>query len=422
MRSIAPFLALVIGLVACQDRQTTGPTDGPQLAVTSTRPVHQVIGGGSIVREDIAGAPREIYGFQALVDAAGRATGEAEVHFPSDVVKMHIAVKCLAIERNMAWLSGPVTRSDNPATPVGRVFLWQVQDNGEVQGAPPDFISNFVYKRDGNYQPDVCRWKPAMDTYPWDNGNVWILTPGAPSLSDLVGTWDATVLYFINPENPADTADLFKAGAQLRWTVAPDGRFSQIWWRPGVIFENVTGVMDLVNGQLVMWTGEDPTPTPIACQDLRFNGSTMSARCDVEAGYDWDGDGDDDPSRVVGEWRLKRTGVLVGDVAGTWDATKWRYTSVSDPTRSVNLVSAGVAITLTVGLDSRGTVAFSTGETDTGELLFDGSQMLTRNGEAAAYTFTLDKTTWSFTGLHPYDVDGNGTREPATLEVVLARR
>jgi len=421
MRTIAPLLALAIGLVACQDRLTTNSAEDPLFATATAPRVQRVVGGGSIVREDIAGAPREIYGFQAAVDAAGHVTGEAEVHFPSDTVKMHIAITCLAIERNQAWLSGIVTRSDNASTPIGRVLVWQVQDNGAVKGAPPDRISNFAHKAQGDWSPDVCRWKYPMALYPWDNGNVQILTPGVVSLADLVGTWDATVLYFVNPDNPADTVDLFKNGGRMRWTIAPDGRWSQIWWRPGAIFENTAGVLDLVNGQLVMWAGEDPNPTPVACQEMRFGGSTISARCDVGEGYDWDRDGDDDPSRLVAELRLKRTGVLVNDVAGTWSATRWRYTSVEDPTKSVDLVSAGVVITLTVGLDSRGTITFSPGGTDTGELLFDGNQMLTRNGEANAYTFTLGKTAWSFTGLQAYDVDRNGTKEPATLEVVLAR-
>ncbi len=424
MRTVTPLLALAIGLVACQDRLTTNPAAAPLSAVASAPGAQRVIGGGSIVREDIAGAPREIYGFEARVDAAGNATGEAEVHFPSDNVNMHIAVQCLAIERNQAWLSGTVTRSDNPSTPVGRVLVWQVQDNGAVQGAPPDRISNFAHKAQGDYSPDVCRWKHPMTLYPWDNGNVQILTPGAVSLADLVGTWDATVLYFINPANPADTADLFENGGRMRWTIAPDGRWSQIWWKPGVIFENTAGIMDLVNGQLVMWAGDDPNPTPVACQEMRFGGSTMSARCDVGAGYDWDGDGDDDPSRLVAEMRLKRTGVLVNDLAGAWQATVFRYTSTANPNATVDLVEdKSYSIMLIVGLDSRFYLVVEPGgwTSTTDALLVEGDQMLTRNGDASAFVFALKGGTWSFTGLHAYDFDGNGTREPATLEVSLVR-
>jgi hypothetical protein len=422
MRTIAPLLALAIGLVACQD--TTNPAEGPQFARASAPRVQRVVGGGSIVREDIAGAPREIYGFQAQVDASGHASGEAEVHFPSDNVKMHIAIKCVAIERNIAWLSGPVTRSDDPLTPVGRVFVWRVQDNGEVQGAPPDRISNFLHRPSDNFPEDVCREKRPLTTFAWDNGNVQILTPGALSLADLVGTWDATVLYFINPDNAADTADLFENGGRMRWTIAPDGRWSQIWWKPGMIFENTAGVMDLVNGQLVMWAGDDPNPEPIACQEMGLRGNTMSARCHVEHGYDWDGDQGDDPSFLVAEMRLKRTGVLVNDLAGTWQATLFRYTSTADPNATVDLVGdLGYSIALAVGLDSRFYVVVEpVGWTSTTDaLLVEGDQMLTRNEDASAFVFSLKGGTWSFTGLDAYDFDRNGTMEPATLQVVLMR-
>ncbi len=427
MRRISACLLLAIGTVACQDRMpTAGPASAAQVpaASASASATYRVTGGGSIVREDIAGAPREIYGFQAEMDAAGNVTGSAEVHFPSNDVNMHIAVQCLAVEFNQAWLSGTVTRSNNPDTPLGRVLLWVVQDNGEGSAAPADRVSNFAHKAQGDYQPDVCRWKPAMTTYPWDAGGVQILTPGALGLADLVGTWDATVLYFVNPQNPADTADLFKAGGQMRWTIAPDGHWSQIWWKPGAIYENTAGVLDIVNGELLMWSGEDPSPVAIECQELHVSASTMRSRCDVEYGYDWDGDGQDDPSHLVSEMRLKRTGVLVNDLAGTWRATVFRYTSTADPNATVDLVAdMGYSMTLVVGLDSRFYVTIEpAGWTSTTDaLLLEGDQMLTRNEDASAFLFSLERGTWSFTGLDAYDFDGNGTAEPATLEVSLVR-
>ena len=419
------LLLLPLAAVACRDQSPTAPADAPEFAMVAGRPAYLVTGGGSVVREDIAGSPREIYGFTAQVDAQGNVRGSAEVHFPSDAVKMHIAVQCLVLERNIAWMSGPVTRSDDPATPVGRVFLWQVQDNGAGQGAPPDRISNFIHGAQGEYATDVCRWKPALVTFPWDNGNVSILTPGMPGLADLVGTWDATVLYFVNPANPADTADLFESGGRMRWTVAPNGRWTQIWWTPEAIFENTSGVVDLINGQMVMWADGQPTPTPIACEDVRVTGQSIGVRCDVGVGYDWDGDGTDDPSRVVGEWRRKRTGVLINDLAGTWDATLFRYTSTTDPSVTVEGVAdLGYAITMTVRLDSRFFIHVEplgwTSTTD--HLLVEGDRMLTRNGDASAFVFSLVRDTWSFTGLDEYDFEGDGTPDPAMLEVVLVRR
>jgi len=321
-------------------------------------------------------------------------------------------------------MSGTVTHYNDQTVPVGRVFVWQVQDNGEGQGAPPDRISNFVYRAQGNYAPDVCRWKPAMTTFPWDNGSVRILTPGMPSLADLVGTWDATVLYFVNPADAADTADLFESGVRLRWTVAPDGRYSQIWWTPDGIFENTSGVADLINGQMVMLADGSPGPIPVSCEDVRVTGQSISARCDV-VGYDWDGDGTDDPSRAVGEWRRKRTGVLINDLAGTWDAKLFRCTSTTDPATTVDMVAdQGLSITMTVGLDSRFTVRVEplgwTSTTDA--LLVEGDRMLTRNGQASSFVFALEGDTWRFSGLDECDLDGDETPDPAMLEVVQVRR
>lgn len=423
MNRIVLIPLLAAAAVACGDQGPALPTDAPQFAMAASRPVLRVTGGGSVVREDIAGSPRETYGFQAQVDAAGNASGEAEVHFPSDVVKMHIAVQCLVVERNTAWMSGTVTHYNDQTLPVGRVFLWQVQDNGEGQGAPPDRISNFVYRAQGNYAPDVCRWKPAMTTFPWDNGNVRIITPGMPSLADLVGTWDATVLYFVNPADPADTADLFEGGGRMRWTVAPNGRWTQIFWTPDAIFENTAGAVDLVNGRILMWGDGDPNL--IACDDVRVTGQSIGVRCDVPVGYDWDGNGSDDPSLVVGEWRRKRTGILINDLAGTWDATLMRYTSTSDPAATVEVVAdLGYAVTMTVRLDSRFFIHVEPwGWTSTTDwLLIDGDRMLTRNGDASAFVFSLERDTWSFSGLDEYDFDGDGTPDPAMLEVVLVRR
>ena len=419
MRTIVPCLALAFGLVACQDREITVSDHDAQFAVALARPVYQVTGGGSIVREDIAGAPREVYGFQAWVDAAGRVTGEAEVHFPSDVVKMHIVVQCLVLEGNRAWLSGAVTRSDDPLTPVGRVFFWQVQDNGEGRGAPPDRISNFVHRPTNNYPADICRQKLTVPTFPWDNGNVQILTPGGPSLADLVGTWDATVYYMVNPDVPADTVRMQDFGVRARYTVAPDGRYSLIYWTPGMLLEFTTGVVDIVNGQLVSWNDADPEV--VIYDHIRVTGRTVAIEGDVADGYDWDGNGDDDPSHVVVELRRKQTGILVNDVAGTWNATVFRWRSVSDPTLVMDLIGSGGYYTMALGLDSRG-ISSTPGGTETGVVLFDGDRMLTRNGVSRAFTFAVTGDTWSFTGLFPYDFHGDGTPDPATLEVVLARR
>jgi hypothetical protein len=84
----------------------------------------------------------------------------------------------------------------------------------------------------------------------------------------------------------------------------------------------------------------------------------------------------------------------------------------------------GYAITMTVRLDSRFFIHVEPlGWTSTTDwLLVERDRMLTRNGDASSFVFSLVRDTWSFAGRDAYDFDGNGILDPATLEVVLARR
>lgn len=431
MKPIVPLLGAVLILTACHDGSPTSPAEKLQPAVTETSPARQVIGGGTFVRDDLEGSPRGSYAFRAQVDGEGTVTGQAEIHFATLDVQVHIDIQCLAVQGNDAWLSGPVTSSSDPTMPVGRVLVWQVQDNGDGEAVFPDRISAFAWSGSGNYAPDVCRWKYPMSMRPWENGNVRILAPGSVGLWDLVGTWDVTKFICINLANPADTQFLAGSGVAMRQTIAPDGRWTMVYWLPGppgVIFENTRGWTDVQDGVVRVFGDESPTvieyPADVTGNVLRmeFDGNVCH----------WDDDDQEDPSHVVGESRRKRTGVLVDDVAGTWDATVWRYTSVADPTVTVDQVAQGIAITLTLGLDSHYELVFRLGDLaleESGEMIFEGNELLTRKSEggldaASSGTFELRGDVFSFTGLADNDMDGNpGTpNEPATLLAVLVRR
>lgn len=418
MRHIMPYLALAAGLAACREQGAFAPEPDLQVSTSAATPVYRVVGGGSVVREDIPGSPREIYGFQAQVDAAGNTTGSAEVHFPSDVVKMHIAVQCLVVERNRAWMSGPVTRSDDPLTPVGRVFLWQVQDYGQGQGAPADRISNFIHRPADNYPPDICLAKLPLTVYPWDNGNVQILTPGTLGLADLVGSWDAVMIRYIRLPDLDDTLDLGTSGVNARLTIAPSGNASMIFFQDGLIFEDDAGTVDVVNGRIAMRFGGGQGGV---MDQGGVRGNILWGSAVAPDVYDWDGDGNDDPTRVEMEWTMLRSAVTVGDVAGTWHATTFRWRSVADPTLVWDLIARGGYYDLTVWLNGYA-VSDASGSPATFALMFDGDRMLTRwNSEARNFAFTLRRGTWTFSGPYAFDVNEDGTPEPATLEVVLVR-
>jgi hypothetical protein len=425
MHRIIPLL-LAIALAACHDDVPTSSDDGPLFAKGGSRPVYQVSGGGSVVREGPSGARRSVYAFHATLDATGTVSGEAEVHFTSTPAHLHIDVQCLVVRGNEAWLSGPVTRTDNPHYYVGGVFLWRVQDNGQGRSAEPDRISSFVWRPEDNYPPAACVWQPEPDSWvmdPWTDGNVQIRGDNEDfSLADMAGTWDAVLSKYIWLEDPRDTFDVLATGTRFRMTVAPDGAFSMVWWVPGEIIENGHGTMEVTNGEARITIPEAPGVVVVA--RLWHVGRAVWMESD-QMGHDFDGDGEEDWSHVVGLSEPKTTGTLIGDLAGTWEASIWRYTNPSDPTKTVEVIGdLKYSITLTVGLDSR--LSFTvepigwTSTTD--ELLIDGNQMLTRNDHAQSFVFSLKGDTWSFTGLDEYDWNGDGKQDPATLEAVLVRR
>ena len=425
MRRVIPFLLLAAAIAACQDDVPTVPLDGPLFSAVGGRPVYQVSGGGSVVRDDPAGPRRSVYAFSVTLDATGRASGQAEIHFTSTPAHLHIDVTCVVVRGNEAWLSGPVTRSDNPQFYLGGVFLWRVQDNGQGPTAAPDRISSFVWNPQQNYPPSACLWQPtSMTMNPWTNGNVDIRGDNEGlDLAFMTGTWDATLLRMIWLEDLSDTLDVMAMGERMRMTVAPNGDFTNVWWRPGQIWENTHGHMEIVDGEAVITSPEAPG-VEIRARLWRV-GDAGWTESDQMA-HDFDGDGEEDPSHVMGLMRRKTTGTLIEDVAGTWAATTWRYTSTADPSVVLDGVGDGIhSVTLTVTLDSRiSFVIMPEGWTSTtDELLIEGDQMLARNGSGSeSFVFSLEGDTWSFSGLQELDIDQDGDQDQAMLEVVLVRQ
>ena len=82
------------------------------------------------------------FSFSAVLRADGTATGQAEVHARSLDALAHIAIDCLAVDGNIAHMSGTVTHTSDPT-----IFLpdeqvhFAVQDNGEGADDPADRIT-----------------------------------------------------------------------------------------------------------------------------------------------------------------------------------------------------------------------------------------------------------------------------------------
>ena len=425
MRRVIPFLLLAAAVAACHDDVPTVPTEGPLYATVGSRPVYQVSGGGTVVRENLSGTRRSVYAFSATLDAQGKASGQAEIHFTSDPAHLHIDVTCVVVRGNEAWLSGPVTRSDNPHFYPGGVFLWRVQDNGRAGSAEPDRISSFVWDPTKNFPPAACLWQPEWMTLgPWTNGGVEIRGDNEDfDVADMVGTWDATLLRMIWLEDLSDTLDVTAMGDRMRMTVAPNGDFTNVWWRPGEIWENTHAHMEFVNGEAVVTTPEAPG-VEIRARLWRV-GDAVWMESD-QPGHDFNGDGEEDPAHVMGLLQRKTTGTLIEDLAGTWVATTWRYTSTADPNVVLEVVGDGIhSVTMTITLDSRGWFVIEPEgwTSNTNELLIEGDQVLIReDDQTVALVFALEGGTLSMSGPQEVDFNHDGIQDAATLTAVLVRQ
>lgn len=99
-------------------------------------------GSGHMVRPD--GTFRS-FSFSAQASADGTVTGQMQLNSRGFDVFVHIAIDCLRVDGNVAYMSGRITYSSNPAEGVvGELNRWSVQDNGEPGNGTvqPDLVSS----------------------------------------------------------------------------------------------------------------------------------------------------------------------------------------------------------------------------------------------------------------------------------------
>jgi hypothetical protein len=110
-------------------------------------------GSGHMVRPD--GTFRS-FSFAAVEHADGTVRGQLQLNSRGFDVFVHIAIDCLRVEGNIAYMSGLITHSSNPDEAfVGELNRWAVQDNGEGARAAADLVSS-IPENEGNADEKTC--------------------------------------------------------------------------------------------------------------------------------------------------------------------------------------------------------------------------------------------------------------------------
>ncbi len=118
---------------------------------------------------------RRTFAFNAVKDSFGNASGQGEIVRVLDggSFTFHLKINCLSIAGNVATMSG--TFSDNFGTLFirGFPFWFQVADNGEGAGSPPDqitLVEFFFPPGDGV----TCAEDRELPLIPIDSGNIQV--------------------------------------------------------------------------------------------------------------------------------------------------------------------------------------------------------------------------------------------------------
>ncbi len=107
----------------------------------------------------------------------GSVSGRFEYHqvVEGDAFKFNVDVTCFVVyDGNRAKIGGEVEQSSDPTVPVGTFAWFQVFDNGEGVGAPPD-QSSLVGFGDETANEAFCNSSRLPRFGPWDvHGNIQV--------------------------------------------------------------------------------------------------------------------------------------------------------------------------------------------------------------------------------------------------------
>ena len=132
--------ALAMFTVACAEQPATAPASSVMLS-PGNGVQHRVSVGG----HDADAIPGDKnFSLIALQHGDGSVTGQYIDMFGAgtNTGGYHVAVDCLVVVGNQAWIGGVVTKGDLNGVPVtGRRALTRVVNNGKSANDPPDQIS-----------------------------------------------------------------------------------------------------------------------------------------------------------------------------------------------------------------------------------------------------------------------------------------
>lgn len=133
-RALAPAVLLAVLLAAAV---------APAPAVSAGQPP-RATGGGTVVE----GGERSTVAFNAVQHRDGTVTGHLVYHYRAGDASVRLDVDCLDVASTRAVLGGRVAevRGDVPSfITEGLEAVFQVEDNGEGAGAPPDRVSDLLF-------------------------------------------------------------------------------------------------------------------------------------------------------------------------------------------------------------------------------------------------------------------------------------
>jgi len=116
------------------------------------------------------------------------------------------------------------------------------------------------------------------------------------------------------------------------------------------------------------------------------------------------------------------------DIAGTWTATQFEFTSVANSSVTFDVIGEGGSASLTFNANGTYSITFALGgppETDSGTYAIDGSRFTLDEGTGDEVSGTIDLSgdtlTLRITQGIEFDFDDDGTDEAATVVIVLTR-